>query len=92
MSEARGELRCFHCGGPLAPGGCHAVSVAGVARAVCCAGCEAAAALIAAQGLGRFYEFRDTAAEGAAAEAVDAVAPAPPPNANTGYTSILWTF
>ncbi|HZU22023.1 MAG TPA: tetratricopeptide repeat protein, partial [Terriglobales bacterium] len=27
------------------------------------------------------------AAEGAAAEAVDAVAPAPPPNANTGYTS-----
>jgi P-type Cu2+ transporter len=67
VSKAHGELRCFHCGGPLAPGGCHSVSVAGVARAVCCAGCEAAAELILAQGLGRFYEFRDTAAAGNAA-------------------------
>ncbi len=38
------------------------MAVDGVARAFCCAGCEAAARLILGQGLGRYYDFRTPAA------------------------------
>ena len=62
VSELAREPRCFHCGGSLAPDARHSVRVEGVLRPVCCAGCEAAAELILAQGLGRFYEFRETSA------------------------------
>ena len=51
--------RCFHCGSPLSAATSFAVRIDGTERAVCCAGCEAAASLILAQGLGRFYEFRE---------------------------------
>jgi Cu2+-exporting ATPase len=53
---------CFHCGGALPSGSQHSIVVDGITRPVCCAGCEAAARLIVAQGLGRFYEFRATGA------------------------------
>jgi len=50
---------CFHCGSPLPPAGGFTVLLDGIARPVCCKGCEAAATLILAQGLGRYYEFRE---------------------------------
>ena len=70
MTAAAAESRCFHCGGPLSGTEHFAVCVAGVVRPVCCAGCEAAANLILAQGLSRFYEYRE--------------APARPPGAGGG--------
>jgi Cu2+-exporting ATPase len=51
-------ITCFHCGGPIQGEKCHAVMLHGVAQAVCCSGCEAAANLIIAQGLERYYQFR----------------------------------
>jgi P-type Cu2+ transporter len=63
--------RCFHCGNPVPPASRYAVQVEGRARAVCCAGCEAAANLILAQGLGRFYEFRTAGAAAPAGGAHD---------------------
>jgi Cu2+-exporting ATPase len=53
---------CFHCGSPLETSVRFAVCVAGTTHPVCCAGCEAAANLILSQGLGRFYEFRESSA------------------------------
>ena len=50
---------CFHCGQALSGRTQHAVMVEGSAQPVCCAGCEAAANLILAQGLERYYQFRD---------------------------------
>jgi P-type Cu2+ transporter len=50
---------CFHCGQALSGLTPHTVMVEGAARSVCCAGCEAAANLIMAQGLQRYYQFRD---------------------------------
>jgi len=58
MDVAFDGSACFHCGSALTGGERFAVSVGGTLRPVCCAGCEAAANLILAQGLGRFYEFR----------------------------------
>jgi len=49
---------CFHCGGVLVPGSRYAVEIDGRTHTLCCGGCEAAARLIVAQGLGRFYQFR----------------------------------
>ena len=54
---------CFHCGNAVAPGCAFAVRIDGKSRPVCCGGCEAAANLIVAQGLERFYEFRTVADE-----------------------------
>jgi Cu2+-exporting ATPase len=56
---------CFHCGLPLPP---DAASSAG--RAVCCAGCAAAAAWIEASGLDDYYRLRTL--PGNRIEAVDA--------------------
>jgi P-type Cu2+ transporter len=55
------EERCFHCGGPVARAARHTLEIAGVSRALCCGGCQAAANLILSQGLGRYYEFRAAA-------------------------------
>src|SRR5579863_10773331 len=55
------QATCFHCGGPCPPRGALSVVVEGRGRAVCCAGCQAAAQLVLAQGLGRFYQFRSGA-------------------------------
>ena len=60
MSNAAVEERCFHCGGPLPWGARRTLKVGGVPHAVCCGGCEAAATLILSQGLGRYYEFRES--------------------------------
>ncbi len=49
---------CFHCGEPLPAGALRTVSVDGVPQPVCCAGCEAVAALIAGSGLQDFYRYR----------------------------------
>ena len=53
-----GQRRCFHCGVQGTPESRFCVEYAGVAQACCCAGCQAAAQLVLAQGLGRYYEFR----------------------------------
>lgn len=53
--------RCFHCDAPIA-GDAVLVPVEGQARAMCCEGCAAAARLILAEGLGRYYQFRSAPA------------------------------
>jgi P-type Cu2+ transporter len=53
--------RCFHCEAPIA-GDAVVVQVEGQARPVCCEGCAAAARLILAEGLGRYYQFRSAPA------------------------------
>lgn len=58
MSPGASESRCFHCGSALPATASFAVRIDGEVHPVCCAGCEAAAHLILAQGLGRFYQFR----------------------------------
>ncbi len=52
------ESVCFHCGDPMPRGERRTVEIDGVARPVCCPGCEAVATLIAGQGLSDFYRFR----------------------------------
>lgn len=49
---------CFHCGNRLPQGSTLSIKVDGRPQSVCCTGCEAAAAFILSQGLGRFYQFR----------------------------------
>jgi Cu2+-exporting ATPase len=49
---------CFHCGLPVPTGGAVGVRVDGVERIVCCHGCEAAALVIDAAGLGDYYRWR----------------------------------
>ena len=51
--------RCFHCGAPLNAAHSDAIVIDGERKPVCCAGCAAAAGAILAQGLGRFYQFRN---------------------------------
>ncbi|HVN43801.1 MAG TPA: heavy metal translocating P-type ATPase [Steroidobacteraceae bacterium] len=58
MDPASPSPVCFHCGSLIRNGEPLSVRIAGVAQPVCCAGCQAAATLILAQGLERFYEFR----------------------------------
>ncbi len=48
---------CFHCGAPL-PAAPLFAELDGARRALCCAGCAAAAELITAGGLGAFYAHR----------------------------------
>jgi cation transport ATPase len=50
---------CFHCGEPVAVAGRFTAEVDGEQRNLCCAGCEAAARLIAEMGLERYYLFRE---------------------------------
>jgi Cu2+-exporting ATPase len=50
---------CFHCGGRLPAQSALFIEVAGRTEPVCCAGCEAAAMFVIAQGLGKFYAFRE---------------------------------
>lgn len=57
---------CFHCDGPIVGDGAPLVRISGRERRVCCEGCAAAAQLIIAEGLERYYEFR-TAATGSPA-------------------------
>ena len=66
MTTPAASPSCYHCGGSLPAAGSLSVLVEGAARAVCCAGCQAAATLILSQGLARYYDFRQTAAPAAA--------------------------
>ena len=50
--------RCYHCGLPVGPASDFSLEHGGATRAFCCAGCRAAAGLVLALGLGRFYEYR----------------------------------
>jgi Cu2+-exporting ATPase len=49
---------CYHCGEPIPAGADFKSTADGAARAFCCPGCLAVAALIEQQGLARFYDFR----------------------------------
>ena len=49
---------CFHCGEPLPEAGVRRMRIAGTERALCCAGCEAAALLITGAGLEDYYRLR----------------------------------
>ncbi|WP_232325007.1 heavy metal translocating P-type ATPase [Microbulbifer agarilyticus] len=54
---------CFHCGLPVAEGSQYSVTIDGVARPMCCPGCEAVAGAIVAGGLDNFYRFRENSSE-----------------------------
>ncbi|HUW37570.1 MAG TPA: heavy metal translocating P-type ATPase [Rhodocyclaceae bacterium] len=54
---------CYHCGLPVPAGVDHPVTVAGRARRMCCAGCQAVAQAIVANGLDDYYRHRDALPE-----------------------------
>ena len=49
---------CFHCGEPVTASGRWTVEIDGVRRWMCCAGCQAVAETILAQGLDAYYRER----------------------------------
>ena len=57
---------CFHCGLPVLQPGRHGAVIAGQARELCCAGCQAVARTIAAAGFERYYETRQPPGAGTA--------------------------
>lgn len=54
---------CWHCGGPVPSGVELSVHIHGLARPMCCHGCQSVARLITGSGLDRYYEFRDALPE-----------------------------
>ena len=52
-------LACYHCGQPVPRGVTRSVTVEGVPRPMCCAGCEAVASAILAGGLADYYRHRE---------------------------------
>lgn len=65
---------CFHCGEPLPAHGARHVVIGSETRDFCCAGCEAAAELIAACGLEDYYRVRTAAPTPAGASGPDLTA------------------
>src|ERR1700756_797865 len=57
--SAAASLLCFHCGNPVPEARGTSADVNGVTRHFCCVGCETEAKFIVAQGLERFYQFRE---------------------------------
>ncbi|WP_284155057.1 heavy metal translocating P-type ATPase [Sulfuricystis thermophila] len=57
------EHECYHCGLPVPPGFDFTVEIDGVPRAMCCAGCQAVAEAIVANGLTDYYKHRDALPE-----------------------------
>lgn len=57
------EHECYHCGLPVPPGVDFTVEIDGVPRAMCCAGCQAVAEAIVANGLTDYYKHRDALPE-----------------------------
>lgn len=55
-------LSCFHCQLPIPPDSQFFAEIAGESQQFCCAGCQAVAQTIMAQGLGDYYRFRTKAA------------------------------
>ena len=58
MAEA-----CYHCGLPVAAQTDYVVTIAGQARRMCCAGCQAVAQAIVGNGLADYYTHRDALPE-----------------------------
>jgi len=54
---------CYHCGLPVPSGVDIAVVIAATPRAMCCAGCQAVAQAIVANGLADYYQQRDALPE-----------------------------
>lgn len=54
---------CYHCGLPIPAEADFPVEIDGTQRAMCCAGCQAVAAAIVANGLGDYYRHRDAMPE-----------------------------
>lgn len=54
---------CYHCGLPIESGVDLQVDIGGVARAMCCAGCQAVAQAIVSHGLADYYTHRDALPE-----------------------------
>ena len=54
---------CYHCGLPVPHGADFHVDIDGAARTMCCAGCEAVAQAIVANGLTDYYRHRDAMPE-----------------------------
>lgn len=54
---------CYHCGLPVPPGVDFSVEIDGQPRAMCCAGCQAVAQAIVANGLTDYYKHRDALPE-----------------------------
>jgi Cu2+-exporting ATPase len=54
---------CYHCGLPVPQDADFAVAIGGAPRAMCCAGCQAVAQAIVANGLGDYYKHRDALPE-----------------------------
>ena len=52
-------LACYHCGQPVPRGVTRSVTVDGVPRPMCCAGCEAVASAILGGGLADYYRHRE---------------------------------
>ena len=50
---------CYHCGLPVPPGFDCSVAIGGVARPMCCPGCEAVAQAIVDAGCEHYYDKRD---------------------------------
>jgi Cu2+-exporting ATPase len=59
MSVLPAPVACFHCGLPVPANSRRwSVAIEGVARAMCCPGCEAVAASIVASGFADYYQTR----------------------------------
>lgn len=54
---------CYHCGLPVPQGLDLFVEIGGESRAMCCAGCQAVAQAIVANGLTDYYQHRDALPE-----------------------------
>ena len=54
---------CYHCGLPLPANDNFLTDIDGAARRMCCAGCQAVAQAIVANGLGDYYRHRDALPE-----------------------------
>ena len=54
---------CYHCGLPVPQGIDLCVEIGGAPRAMCCAGCQAVAQAIVANGLADYYQHRDALPE-----------------------------
>ncbi|MEW6513170.1 MAG: heavy metal translocating P-type ATPase [Pseudomonadota bacterium] len=57
------EHDCYHCGLPVPQGLDLTVEIGGAPRAMCCAGCQAVAEAIVANGLSDYYTHRDALPE-----------------------------
>lgn len=61
--DTAADSNCYHCGLPVPRGTHYRARVDGTDRAMCCAGCEAVAQAIVANGLGDYYKHRDAMPE-----------------------------